>query len=112
MQDWKPYLTLASPEDTLRYEASGSYGPLPEAILELEKHPLAARERGDKKNGLLSRQISISSTHKHLARWMGQHANGMWYPIGHVMVILNAAPILYPEAVVNKSLTTEPGVNL
>lgn len=105
MQDRKPDLILASDEDAARYRSDDSFSGLPQALSDLPLHPLAKEQRGRPK-GFDHVHLSISSKHKHLVQWMGRAASGMHYPIGKVMVILNAADVLYPgEAVVKQSLT-------
>lgn len=90
MQDRKPDLILASPQDAKRYNEAGSYSGLPEQLLHLKKHPVATAQLG-KPTGFDHVHLSISSKHKYLVQWTGRAASGWHYPIGEVMVILNAA---------------------
>lgn len=90
MQDRKPDLILASPQDAKRYTDARSYSGLPDTLSVLAKHPLALDQRG-KPRGYDHIHLSVSSRDKHLVRWSGRAANGYHYQIGEVMVILNAA---------------------
>ena len=111
MQDRKPDLILASESDAERYNADGSFSGLPEALAHLKKHPIAIEQLG--KNPHLDHiHLSISSKHRHLVQWTGRGRTGWHYPIGEVMVISNAAHILYPNSHVKKSLTTADEASL
>lgn len=90
MQDRKPDLIMALGSDISKYEDAGSYSGLPDSLGALAKLPLAVEQRG-KPRGLDHIHLSISDRDKHLVRWTGRAASGRHYPIGGVMVILNAA---------------------
>ena len=96
MQDRKPDLILASEEDAARFWDAGIFSGLPEALSNLPGHPLAKEQRG-KRRDFDHVHLSISSEQRHLVQWMGRARNGMHYPIGSVMVILNASDVLYPK---------------
>jgi len=107
MQDRKPDLILASEQDAARYWNNGSFSGLPAGIDWLRLHPLAKEQRG-KPQGMDHIHLSIGSKDRHLVQWSGRRSDGRHYPIGNVMVILNAAHVLYPEKpVVKQSLTTQ-----
>jgi hypothetical protein len=96
MQDRKPDLILASEQDAARYRDEGAFSGLPDALDCLRLHPLAKEQRG-KPQGMDHIHLSIGSKHRHLVQWTGRRSDGRHYPIGSVMVILNAADVLYPK---------------
>lgn len=96
MQDRKPDLILASAEDAARYWSDDAFSGLPAALDWLRLHPLAKEQRG-KPQGMDHIHLSIGAKHRHLVQWSGRRSDGRHYPIGGVMVILDAADLLYPK---------------
>ena len=91
-------LIIASDEDTKRYENDGSYSGLPKRLSYLSGDITAKAEKGCQTN-MDHIHLSISCTYPHLVRWTGRGASGYHYPIGRVMVILDAADVLYPTKI-------------